>query len=460
MTQTLARRLTLTDAIFIGLGSMIGAGIFSALAPAAGAAGSAVALLAGLVIAGCIAYCNATASAQLAAVYPQAGGTYVYGRKQLGPWAGYLAGWSFISGKIASAAAMATTFALYVAPPEWARAVAVLAVAVLVAVNLRGVTKTARLTQVLVVIALAALALVVAAAWTMPTAAPLLGWDSVGAGGTGDAGGTADVGVGSGFGTGTGREAGSDPLGGSGPLAAVLGALQAAGFLFFAFAGYARIATMGEEVRRPERTIPRAISVALAVTLVLYAVVTVSCLHALGVAGLAGARAPLDEVVRLAAGDAWHILVTIGAAAATLGALLGLVTGLGRTTLAMARERDLPGWLAAVDERHGVPMRAELVIGGIVMPLAATLDLRGMIGFSSFGVLVYYFVANLSAWTQTPDQRRYPRILQVVGMAGCAVLAALLPWTSVLAGCAVLGVGLLARPVRMRLMGFGGQRSG
>src|SRR5215212_4967506 len=137
----LARRLGLGDAVVIGLGSMIGAGVFAAFAPAARTAGTW--LLAGLAIAAVVAYCNATASAQLAAAYPRAGGTYLYGREVLGEWWGFLAGWGFVVGKTASCAAMAMTFAAYAAPDGWLRPVAVALVVVVTLVNCAGITRTA-----------------------------------------------------------------------------------------------------------------------------------------------------------------------------------------------------------------------------------------------------------------------------------------------------------------------------
>jgi APA family basic amino acid/polyamine antiporter len=158
----LARRLGTGDAVLIGLGSMLGAGVFAAFAPAARAAGGL--LLVGLTLAAGVAYCNATSSAQLAAQYPTSGGTYVYGRERLGPWAGFLAGWGFVVGKTASCAAMALTFAAYAVPPAWQRPAAAVAVLTLGAVNYAGVTRTAALTRVLVSVVLAALGIVVLAA--------------------------------------------------------------------------------------------------------------------------------------------------------------------------------------------------------------------------------------------------------------------------------------------------------
>src|SRR5688572_1798397 len=367
-TPSLSRRLGLGDAVFIGLGSMIGAGVFAAFGPAAAAAGSG--LLVGLAIAAVVAFGNATSTAQLAAVHPTSGGTYAYGRAELGPWWGFVAGWGFVVGKLASCAAMALTFGAYAAPPGWERPVAIVAVAALAAVNWFGITRTAQVTRVIVVVVLLTLAVAVAAGATAPDAP---GWLSPAA-------------------------LWSDGW---------YGILQSAGLLFFAFAGYARIATMGEEVRDPARTIPRAIVLAFAGAVVVYAAVATSVLLVLGPDRLAAARAPLADVVRAAGWDWAAPLVRVGAAAAALGALLALIAGIGRTTLAMARHDDLPGWLAAVHPRFRVPHRAEVALAVVVGALVLTVDLRGAIGFSSVGVLIYYLIANLAAFTQPRDQRRY-----------------------------------------------------
>ncbi|MGZ4503134.1 MAG: amino acid permease [Nocardioidaceae bacterium] len=207
---------------------------------------------------------------------------------------------------------------------------------------------------------------------------------------------------------------------------------------------------MGEEVRDPERTIPRAIQVALALTVAVYAVVAVSLLAVLGPGGVARTAAPLVAMVD-AGSWAWAVpVVRVGAAAAALGALLALVAGVGRTTLAMAREGDLPGWLAAVHPRYRVPHRAEVAVAAVVSVLVLAVDLRGAIGFSSFGVLLYYLTANLAAYTQGSDRRRFPRPLQVLGAVGCAVLVVTLPLSSVLAGLGVFGVGVGYRLWRLR----------
>src|ERR1700761_6707547 len=408
----LSRRLGTIDAVVIGLGSMMGAGVFAAFGPAARAAGAG--LLIGLAIAAAIAYCNATASAQLAAVYPTSGGTYIYGRERLGPWWGFAAGWGFLVGKTASCAAMALTIGTYAlaAGPWWAqRLVAVIAVIGLTALNYRGVTKTAVLARILLACTLVALVVVViaiAVAGVHPS--NLSGasvWSSV----------------------------------------TVYGVLQSAGLLFFAFAGYARIATMGEEVRDPARAIPKAIMFALAIAVAVYLVVGVAALLAAGPERLARSAAPLAEALRAAGVGPLVPVVAVGGTLASLGALLALIAGIGRTTLAMARQRDLPGWLAAVHPRHRVPHHAETALAVVVCVLVATTDLRGVIGFSSFGVLVYYAIANAAAWTQPAAQRRWPQVLNVCGVVGCLLLVATLPWQSVVVGLGIFAIGLTGRAI-------------
>jgi basic amino acid/polyamine antiporter, APA family len=404
----LDRRLGVADAVVIGLGAMLGAGVFAAVGPAAGVAGSW--LLIGLVLAGMVAYANATSSAALAAVHPESGGAYAYGRHRLGPFWGFMAGWAFLAGKLASCAAMALTLGGYLAP-GLARPVALGGLVAVTVANYLGVAKTAAATRVVVAVVLAALATAVAGM--------LLG-------------GQADL----------ANLAGPDP----GP--GVYGVLQAAGLLFFAFAGYARVATLGEEVADPARTIPRAVPVALGIVLAVYAVVCAAALLAVGPAALAVAAAPLADAVAAGRLAGLEPAVRLGAAVACLGVLLSLQAGLSRTGFAMAANRDLPGALAAVHPRYRVPHRAELAVAGLVAVAVLAVDLRGAIGFSSTLVLVYYAVANAAALTLRPAERRWPRWLAGAGLAGCLLLAASLPVSSVLAGAAVLGIGAAVWVVR------------
>ncbi|MGB0435479.1 MAG: APC family permease [Mycobacterium sp.] len=398
----LQRLLGTFDTVTLGLGSMIGAGIFVALAPAAAAAGTG--LLMGLAIAAGVAYCNAMSSARLAAHYPRSGGTYVYGRERLGAFWGHTAGWSFVVGKTASCAAMALTIGYYVWPAH-AHAVAVASVVALTAFGYAGIQKSALLTRVIVAVVLAVLAMVV-----------------VVVAGFGDA----------------------DPSRLVGDDAPYRGVLQSAGLLFFAFAGYARITTIGEEVRDPAKTIPRAVPLALGITLVVYVLVATAVLAQLGSAGVASAVAPLSEAVRAAGFPGLVPVVSLGAAVGALGALLALLLGVSRTTLAMARDHHLPPALAAVHPRHRTPHRAELAVGLTVALLAAVVDVRNAIGFSSFAVLLYYAIANASALVVGA------RLLPAIGLVGCLTLAVTLPPTAVLTGTAVVLIGMVTYAVQVR----------
>lgn len=401
----LARSLGLRDAMVIGLASMIGAGVFSAFAPAAAAAGAW--LLVGLALAVVVAICNATSTAQLSRQFPTSGGSYHFGREMLGPWPGFVAGWGFVIGKTASAAAMALTLAAYLVPnPIWQRVIALVALALVVLLNLVGITRTARAAAVIVALVLVGLAVSIVVAWaTAPAILPA-------------------------------APAPVEP--------SILGVLQSAGLLFFAFAGYARIATLGEEVRDPEHTIPRAILVTLGLVAVLYFVVAGTLLARLGADRLAASSAPVAEAVS-GAGTGMTVVVAVTAALACLGALLAGVAGITRTGLAMARNRDLPPVLAAIAPKHQVPALLTLVVGVAVAVLVIIGGIRQVIGFSSVGVLTYYLVANLSAFAQRGAARMFPRWLQVLGAVLCALLVLTLPLVSVIGGLSVLAVGVILR---------------
>lgn len=370
----------------VGLGSMLGAGVFVAFGPAAAAAGDALPLA--LVLAGVLAWLNADSSARLAAVLPTSGGAYAYGRARLGAAAGTVAGAAFLLGKTISAGAVAWTVGTYLWP-AYARPVAVGVVLLLTALACAGVHRSAATTGVVVVVVLVTLAAVVGAVvvWsaTGGGAAPLL--DGPAAPGEGST--TPDL-------------------------------LRGAGILFFAFAGYARIATLGEEVRDPRRTLPRAIGIALGVVLVVYAAVGWALRTALG-GDLARSDRPVADALDAVAGSGWAVPVAVVAAAAALASGLGVLLGLSRTTLAMARDGVLPRRLARLsgptDSRR--PVLAQVVVGASVVVAILLLDLPRAIAWSSAAVLVYYAVAHAAALT-LPGRTR--RLVPALGLVGCLVV--------------------------------------
>lgn len=379
---------------------MIGAGIFSAAAPAVLAAGNAV--LIAVLTAGLLAFLNAITMAQLASVYPESGGAYVYGRKRLGPFWGFLAGWGFVIGKMASCTAMALTFASYVIP-DYANTVAAALVISLTIVNYFGVKKTLLASKILLAATLACLAVVIYAT--------------------------------------LGGNPANTHIFTPGHDASLSGILQASGLMFFSFAGYARVATLGEEVIDPEITIPRAIYISLSTTLVLYLVVISSAISAVGVDGLATSSAPLLDAVIASGMNSLAPLVRVGAALACVGVLLSLLAGVSRTVFAMASNRELPTALARVHPTHKVPANAEMLIGVVVAFVVLFADLRNAIGFSSFAVLTYYAIANIAAWTLSLSERKYPRVLALAGATACVTIAFSLPTLSVVGGVVLFAFG-------------------
>jgi APA family basic amino acid/polyamine antiporter len=416
VSEVLHRRLGTGDAVVLGLAAMLGAGVFTVFSPAARLAGLWLPLA--IVLAGVVAACNAFSTADLAANLPESGGGYVYGRRYLAPWAGRLAGVAFLAGKTASAAAAAGVFGGYVLPghPLW---VAIPVILVVSAMNMAGVRWTARGAWVLVPAVLAVLGVVVVTALCNrhnpadPTAVadPLIGLEAV-----------------------------STPL--QPDPVTPLGFLGAAGLMFFAFAGYARMATLGEEVRDPARTLRRAIPLALAVTLVTYLAVGGALLYSLGAYGLASTTSPLATVVGVAEAPALGVLVRFGAAAASASALLSVLVGVSRTSLAMARRGDLPHWLSAISPR-GTPWRADLVGAAAATLVAVLAGPVAAVALSACCVLVYYAVINCAALRLPVAARRWPAWTAVLGLVLCVLLAVLLPHTQVLVSAGVLVTGWL-----------------
>nr|WP_223158935.1 APC family permease [Microcella alkalica] len=400
-------------AIGIGLASMIGAGAFFVWAPAAAVAGEW--LLLALVLAAIVATLNAFSSAQLAMAHPTSGGAYAFGRRYLGPVPGFTAGWLFVTGKTASAAAIAAVAAGYLGTAAGlddtaTRLLAAALIATFAALNMSGVRTTARVAIAIVSLVLAGLlvwfvAVSVAPAPSSMADAPLA----------------------------------LDPT-------TPLGVLQAAALLFFAFAGYARMATLGEEVRDPRRTLPRAILLALGVVLALYAALALVLVDRLGVAALAASDSPLAAAID----PRWAVPVAALATLACLGSLAGILAGLSRTSLAMARERDLPGVLARVSPRTRAPIVAEAVIALVAIGIVLLLQPAQLVAASSSAVLLYYAVAHASALRQPASERWQPRAVAVAGLVGCVLLVAALPPVSLLGTAALLAVGLALRAVAVR----------
>ncbi|MBM3685740.1 MAG: amino acid permease [Actinobacteria bacterium] len=378
----LRRVLGVRGATVVGLGAMVGTGVFAAWTPALALAGGA--LLVALAIAAVVAALNATSTASLARVLPESGGAYAYGRAYLSRSAGVVAGYAFVLGKSASAGAAALTIGAY-AWPGYERLVGIVAVAVALILDLRGIVKSVRVTAVLVAFVLVVLAaLVVSAAVS---------------------------------------EASSTPAAAALPAPSGAGLIAAAGILFVAFAGYARVTVLGEEVRNPARTIPRAMIASFVIIIVVYAVLAAVVLRAVS-SGLVLSVAPLESIAGYVGSDALELLVRIGAVIAAGAVLLSLIAGIGRTLFAMGRGGDAPRALDQVSSGAGVPARAEISAA----VLAALVVIVGGIGFalalSAALILIYYGVAHLAVLARV-RRGDFPGLLGVsaaLGLAGCLVV--------------------------------------
>jgi basic amino acid/polyamine antiporter, APA family len=402
----LRRDLGLLDAVGIGFGAIVGAGIFVVTGVAAGIAGPA--FLVGLFIAGIAATANALSSAQLAAEYPQSGGTYEYGYQVLTPWAGFTAGWLFLASKIAAAGTVGIGLGGYLAAlvpglsPRW---VGVTAILLFTALNYFGIRRSSRVNLAIVTVSLGSLLVFVAA--SVPSFRPEhfepfapAGWRGV---------------------------------------------LEAAAILFFAYTGYARIATLGEEVHDPRRTIPRAVIITIVGAILLYSAVALVAVGAAGSAALAATPAPL-LVAGEQTGTAWlPLVVAIGGLTAMLGVILSQVLGLSRMVFAMARRGDLPPFLALVNGVSGVPERAVLAVGAVAAIVAATGTLAGVAAAASFTILIYYWIANLAALRMPRSAKLFPDAVPLVGLVACTVLAVSLRPATIVTGLVVLAVGFALR---------------
>jgi basic amino acid/polyamine antiporter, APA family len=408
---SLRRELGLLDAVAIGFGAIVGAGVFVVTGVAAGIAGPS--FLAGLLVAAIAATCNALSSAQLAARYPQSGGTYEYGYRILNPWAGFTAGWVFLASKIAAAGTVALGLAGYLhvlVPALPPRAMAVGAVVLFTALNYFGIRRSSAANLAMVAVSLGSLIVFVAAGVSTFDTANLRPFAPAG----------------------------------------IRGAMEAAAILFFAYTGYARIATLAEEVRDPRRTIPRAIIITMAGAVLLYGAVAVVAVGTAGAAALAATTAPLHVAATGFARPWVGTVVAVGGVTAMLGVILSQLLGLSRMGLAMARRGDLPAILAWVHPRYDVPGRAVLLMGAVAAAVAATGTLRGVASAASFMILIYYGIANMAALRMPRPAKLYPDAVPAVGLFACAGLALSLAPSVIVTGLGILGLGLAGRLLAVR----------
>lgn len=398
----------------MGLGSIVGTGVFVSIGIAAGVAGPAVIIA--IILAAGVATANGLSSAQLAANHPVSGGTYEYGYRYLNPYLGFTAGWMFLLAKSASAATAALGFAGYLLDAldistDWLVPVGLLAVGAITGIVMGGIRRSNTVNIAIVAVVIGTLALFV-----------LVGVFAL---------------EGDNF----------DPFFEvEGETLSVNALLQATALMFVAYTGYGRIATLGEEVRDPATTIPRSIITALLVIMVLYALVAIIGVGAIGAGALhaatEGNAAPLEVAARSFDVGIVAPLVALGAMIAMLSVLLNLVLGLSRVLLAMGRRRDMPPQTALLNADHTTPVVAVPVMGAVIAALVLLGDVQTTWSFSAFNVLIYYSLTNLAALQLADDERLFPRWVSWAGLVSCLSLSVFVQFEVVLAGVLLLGAGL------------------
>jgi APA family basic amino acid/polyamine antiporter len=399
------------DAVATGLAAILGAGIFAVIAPAASVAGPS--LLVALVIAASVAFCNALSSAELASAFPRTGGTYEFGGRMLGPWWGFGAGWMFLTANTVGPGVIALAFGAYfnaVVGAVPARIAAVLAALAMTSINAFGIRRSVRITDVVVILSLASLLSVVV------------------------------------IGLPEGNLSNFTPFAPGG----IAGTLQATALLFFAYTGYSRIATLVEEVKDPQRTIPRATVLALGTAVVLYLAVGATAIAVLGASGVSASTSPLQSTMVAVGSGVGVAIVILGALLTTFNEGLSDLLGVSRVAFAMARKADLPPSIARLG-RDQNPYRSVLLVGTVAILVAGFAPFGAAVGISSFGTLLYYTVANTSALRLTKERKRFPRLLSLAGLIGCLGLAFSLAPPEIAVGLGILAVGLGYRAARLKI---------
>lgn len=413
-TPQLKRELGVWGATWMGLGSIIGTGIFVSIGIATGVAGPTV--IVAILIGAIVAICNGLSSAQLAANHPVSGGTYEYGYEYLTPPLGFTAGWMFLVAKSASAATAALGFAGYLLnllgfSSTWTTPIALLAVVALTLIVLSGIRRSNTANTVIVSITFVALGVLILACIPRFAAAGLTNFS---------------------------------PFLPSGSLPNIL---QASALMFVAYTGYGRIATMGEEARSPRQTIPKAMIVCLLVTMALYLTVAIVSIGAVGADVLSQATqanaAPLEVVMQQVAGRGGAVLVAIGAMTAMLGVLLNLILGLSRVVLAMGRRRDLPATFATLNAAHTSPNHAVLLVGGAIAILTLLGNVKTTWSFSAFSVLIYYAITNFAALRLPEQGKLFPNAIAGLGLLSCLFLSFWVDLQVWLTGLGLIVAGLI-----------------
>jgi APA family basic amino acid/polyamine antiporter len=419
MSMSLKRTLNLLDATSVGIGAIIGAGIFVVLGIAIGYAGPSI--IFSIIIAGIVASFTAFSFAELGSAIPKEGGAYQYAFELISPFAGFLVGCLWLFAQIVAGAAISLGFASYfvaIFPGFSVKIVAVLAALVLTGLNLVGIKQSTTINNVLVIIKIAILGSFI------------------------------------GFGLFQTHPQNLLQLGPNG----LFGVLQGAGFIFFAYLGFGRIAALGEEVKNPERNVPLAILIALIVSIVIYILTAFTATGLLDYRTLAQSGSPLAEASKATGNLTLVAAISVGALIATVSVLLTNLIGLSRIAYAMSRNGQLPKSISKVSSRFGTPYVSVLVMGALLTVLAFALDLKQAAAITSFALLATHVIVNLSAIrlrkkmpsSATKFKVPFFPLIPTLGLLSCVILMFSLPQESWVAAAAVVALSAVLYLLRRK----------
>ncbi len=376
-----SRTLTLKNSIYLGLSSMIGAGLFNNIASTAKV--SSYSAILGLLLASTLAFANASSSAQLASLYPQTGGTYLYAKNILGKGTANLAGFVFIIGKTISCIAIALTLGNYLSPVN-SKEFAVLLSFIVFLIGFTGIHKTAKIAKWFVWIVFGLLVFYTVSIVTTPEVSFNI------------------------------------------PIAdqfSLNNLLLSGSIWFFAFTGYSRLATFGEEIENPEKIIPTAIFTGLGITVLCYLVISWVTLSIVEPEIIMNSKTPLLIAMDLSSMSEFSFLIVFGSSIAMTSVFLALMPGISRIYVAMARDGIFPNVLSTIHKKFNSAYISELIVLVTVIIGIYQLDVVNSIKLSSFFILVYYAITNLSVIRIEKSKRIYSVVIAYYGLLLCLVFS-------------------------------------
>jgi APA family basic amino acid/polyamine antiporter len=414
----LKRTLNLLDATSVGIGAIIGAGIFVVLGVGIGYAGPAI--IVSIIIAGIVAMFTAFSFAELGSAIPKEGGAYQFAFELISPFAGFLVGSLWLFAQVVAGAAISLGFASYfvaifpIFPPK---TVAILAALTLTGLNVVGIKQSTAVNNILVIIKITVLCLFI------------------------------------GFGIFYINPRNLSEFSPNG----LFGILQGAGFIFFAYLGFGRIAALGEEVKNPERNLPLSILIALVASVLIYVLTGFTATGLQDYRILAQSGSPIAEAAKVMGNSTIVTAVSLGALIATVSVLLTTLIGLSRVAFAMARNDQLPKSIAKVSSRFGTPYISIFVMGALLTALVYVLDLKQTVAITSFTILMVHLAVNFSAIKlgkkiQGSTGFRAPLcpLFPSLGFLSCIILMLSLPQECWIVAGAVVAIGVIFYTLRRK----------